>query len=172
MEEGDVFDVNIDVIPSNNVDDEKHKANVVVKREEGMVQLHQYVRLVVADEGFREEQTGSTSMEALQMIWGRLRSPIDKDCEVRMGLKIISLCRRDMKRVTKQLERLQSTLNSDSSSSSNSMGEVDRRRAEMLLRYLHGELLALRAIAEWHMRLVDDSTTTSSDDDGEEEEVL
>jgi len=161
-EEGEVIDVGVRFARSQEGGEEK-KADVVIEPEEGLGRLQQYMRLVVANQEWWKEQTGSTSEEALQMVWGRCRDPLDAINESSMGIKIISMCQFHMERVNKQLDCLQAKVIAANGVSGGG-DKIVRRRDNMILTYLHGELLAWRAIAEFHMEMVE-SLLGGGDDD-------
>lgn len=94
--------------------------------------------------------------EGRKRMWARLASDVcgewgvDARLEVAAGLEAVALCQEGLRRVGPQLERAVGVEEEDGGG-----GEGYRHRLGMVRTLLHGEVLALRAVAEFAMARVE-----------------
>ncbi|KAM3573064.1 hypothetical protein VYU27_004934 [Nannochloropsis oceanica] len=123
----------------------------------GLERLRRYLRLKYLSEGdldFLSSSSFATSTSSPsspeKRLWTRLSLPVRKDVELAVALEVVSLCSPALQSVQDSLGRVCQRLLEGGRES-----EIDRHRLGLLQTLLHGEMLALRAVAELFMSEVE-----------------
>jgi hypothetical protein len=118
----------------------------------GVERLRRYLRLKYLSQddldAFSSSSTASSSSE--KGLWTRLSVPLRKEVELAVALEVVSLCGQALQSVQDRLGRVWQRLMEGGRE-----GGVQRHRLGLLQTLLHGEMLALRAVAEMFMEEVE-----------------
>lgn len=111
-------------------------------------------------------QTPKASPPSSTVIWSLLSFPLKKEVELAVALDIVSLCSRELARVEHTLTHICTVLEEEEEILTQTHRETDTDTDTHTDRYLyrlglvktllHGELLALRAVAELFMTAVEE----------------